>query len=272
MTLDGFIAARRAAGFRLHGHDGVWWENDRWGYCRPAVAYQVVDPAHQRPAWTRSAIGYVHRIPAGRRGSGYWHAVMMTRDRIQNYGLDRVDGKRRNCIRKGLKNCRVEPVPDLAPWRKDMTEIAKSTAVRNQRGFPPDYYDTHNDEWWNGITGMRAYTEFWGTFCEGRMAAYLAVHVAGPCAMINGAKSASEFLNANPNDALVHAFLESCRERGTVEEIFYGHWSEDKPTLNQFKTSFGFSGEKVPFVRRLLFGCVTVPDRSGAGEAETGDE
>ncbi len=186
----------------------------------------------------------------------------MPKERIDCYGLEQVDGKRRNCIRKGLKRCRVEQVEDLAPYQGDMIAIAKSTAERNQRGYPPEYYDRHGETWWRGILAMQPYTEFWGAFHEGRMAAYLAVHVAGPCAMINGAKSATDCLSANPNDALVHAFLESCRDRGTVEEIFYGHWSEDKPSLNQFKTSFGFAGEQIPFVRRLVFGLITVPDRS----------
>ncbi len=261
MTVQEYIMARQSAGFRLHFHDGLWWENDRWGYCKPALLYEPAIPGKQAPARLRCVLGYAHRVAAGEPSSGEWHALVMRQPAISQISLEAVEGKRRNCIRKGLRCCQVAQVRELAPYRNDMTEIAISTAIRNGRGLSPEYYRQENEAWWRSIIRMVPYTEFWGAFHEGRMIAYLAIHVAGHRAIIDGAKSLTEQLNQCPNDALVFRFLESCRERGTIEEIFYGGWSEDKPTLNRFKESFGFAGERIPYLRRMFFGLVNCPRR-----------
>ena len=264
MTAQDYIEARRAAGFSLHFHDGLWWETSRWGYYKPAIPYEWATPGQQRPARLRCALGYVHRVHDGEPCTGEWHTVIMRKPKISQVSLEAVDSKRRNCIRKGLRGCQVELIRDLRPFRSDMTDIAISTAIRNERGFPAAYYRQENDRWWNAILSMAPYTEFWGAMYQGRMIAYLAVHVAGHRAIIDGAKSVTEQLKQCPNDALVYTFLESCRERGTVAEIIYGGWSADKPTLNRFKESFGFSGERLPFLRRLFFGLIRCPKKAQA--------
>lgn len=262
MTVQEYIAARQAAGFALHLHDDVWWEQVRRGYCKPAILFESVDPERQAPSRRKVALGYTHRVPPGARQSGAWHAMIMRQPKIAEFSLQSVDAKRRNSIRKGLGCTEVRLVHDLSGHRKDMTEIAISTAIRNKRGYPPAYYEEKNDEWWSGITRGAAYTEFWCAFHEGRIIAYFAVQVAGHRAIIDGAKSMTEFLHANPNDALVYTFLESCKARGTVNEIFYGHWSEDKASLNRFKESFGFAGEKIPYLRKMFFGWLDYPSRA----------
>ncbi len=262
MTVQEYIAAKQAAGFALHQHDGVWWEQVRWGYCKPAILFEPVDPERQAPLRRKIALGCTHRVPPGARQSGAWHAITMKQPQIAEFSLQSVDAKRRNSIRKGLGCTEVRLVADLSAYRKDMTEIAISTAIRNERGYPPAYYSEQNDEWWRGIVRGAAYTEFWGAFHAGRMIAYLAVQVAGHRAIVDGAKSMTEFLHANPNDALVYTFLESCQARGSIQEIFYGHWSQDKATLNRFKESFGFAGEKVPYIRKMLFGWLNYPARA----------
>lgn len=254
MTAEEYLAARRAAGHRLHLHDGVWWESVRRGYCKPAILYEEVDPQRQAPAFWHAMLGCVHRVPPGRPASGHWHSLIMRREQIARVALETMEQKRRNLIRKGLRLTRVVKITDLNPYRTDLTEVAISTAIRNQRGHPPAYYREKGDEWWAGILRGSAYTEFWGALHEGRLIAYLAVQMAGHRAIIDGAKSMTEFLHANPNDALVFTFLESCRDRGTIAEIFYGGWSTDKPSLNHFKESFGFRGEKIPFLRRICGG------------------
>lgn len=263
MTAEEYIAAKRAAGANLHFHDGVWWQTVRWGYCKPAILFEEVDPRRQAPARGRCALGYTHRVPEGAPCSGAWHPLLMRREAIAKVSLQAVDGKRRNSIRKGLKCCEVRLISDPAPVRADMTEIAISTAIRNERGHPPEYYRARNDDWWRGILSGAGYTEWWGAFFEGRMIAYLAVQVAGHRAIIDGAKSWTEYLHACPNDALVYTFLESCRDRGTVAEIFYGGVSADKPTLNQFKESFGFKAERLPYIRRTFFGLFQYSGQAG---------
>ena len=189
----------------------------------------------------------------------------MTESAISAWSLaDSVGGKRRNLIRKGLRNNEVRKLDNLDDYREDLAEISISTAIRTKRGYPPTYYRERGQEWWESILRVANYSEFWGAFFEGKLIAYLSVHVAGHRAVIDGAKSRTEFLNTCPNDALVFSFLESCRQRGNIREVWYGHFSEDKPSLNQFKASFGFNGTRVPFRRMALGGLIRMPQWIGS--------
>lgn len=260
MTLDDYISAKQAAGHRLHLNDGVWWETTRRGYCKPAIPFEEVEAMVAKPSPLRSAIGYGHRVNNPKVASGNWDALVMSRETIAGWSLtSSVDGKRRNAIRKGFRNNQVALIENLSPYRDDLTAIAISTGIRNQRGFHPDYYRKKNDEWWQSMLRVATYSEVWGAFHEGRMIAYLSVQVAGHRAIIDGAKSMTEYLQACPNDALVFSFVDSCRERGGIEEIWYGHWSVDKSTLNDFKKSFGFERRIVPYYRKFFFGLLSMP-------------
>lgn len=261
MRSDDYIKAKRDAGLHLHFHDGVCWETTRWGYCKPAIPFEEVEVNACKPSRLEAFIGYGHRVKDPNITSGNWYALIMPRETIADWSLtSSVDGKRRNSIRKGLRNNQVLPIDILSPYRDDLTAIAISTAIRNQRGFPPDYYRDHNEEWWQAILRVATYSELWGAFNEGRMIAYLSVQVAGRRAIIDGAKSMTEHMQACPNDALVFSFVDSCRARGGIEEIWYGHWSIDKPTLNDFKQSFGFESRKIPFYRKVCFGLLPMPE------------
>lgn len=260
MQQDSYIRAKINAGLHLHLHDGVFWETTRWGYCKPAIPFQEVQPKIKRPARLKTLLGYSHRINDSKFASGHLHALIMPKTRISTWSLENsVDAKRRNAIRKGLRINQVSRIENIDPFREDMTAIAISTAIRNKRGLQPDYYRDQNDQWWQSMIRVSTYSELWATFYEGRMIAYLSVQVAGRLAVIDGAKSMTEHLNVCPNDALVYSFVDSCRERTEIQEIWYGHWSEDKPTLNDFKLSFGFERQSIPFYRKALCGFVTTP-------------
>jgi hypothetical protein len=262
MTVEEYIAAKQAAGFDLHLHDGVWWQNLRWGYCKPAVPLEEVDPVRQRPAFGKSAIGYAHRVPEDAPRSGFWRHLVMRRPQIAGFMLDQLESKRRTSIRKALRCNEIIRVSDLDRYRRDMTDIVISTAIRNRKGHLPDYYREQNDEWWQSIRRVSGFTEFWGAIHEGRMIAYTAVQVAGRRAVFDASKSMTEYLHARPNDALRYTLVESCRARGTIEEIISGGWSADKPTLNTFKESFGFAGLKIPYIRKMVFGLFNNPVRA----------
>lgn len=260
MTHDDYISAKQEAGYRLHLNNNVWWETTRWGYCKPAVPFEEVEANVSRPSSLRSAIGYGHRVNNPKIASGSWHSLIMSRETIAGWSLvSSIDGKRRNVIRKGLRNNQVARIDNLSPYREDLTTIAISTAIRNQRGFRSEYYRDKSNEWWCAMLRVATFSELWGAFHDGRMIAYLSVQVAGRRAVIDGAKSMTEYLQTCPNDALVFTFVDSCRERGDIDEIWFGHWSENKTTLNDYKQSFGFKSERVPYYRKAFFGLLGMP-------------
>jgi hypothetical protein len=259
MTVEDYIAAKQAAGFDLHFHDDVWWQTLRWGYCKPAVPLEEVNPAQQRPAFGKTAVGYAHRVPEDAPRSGYWRHLVVRPPSIAGFALDTLSSKRRSSVRKALRCNEIIRVDDLDRYRKDMTDIVVSTAIRNKKGHLPEYYREKNDDWWRSIRRVANFTEFWGAIHQGRMIAYTAVQVAGYRAIFDASKSMTEYFHARPNDALRYTLLASCKARGNIDEIISGGWSADKPTLNTFKESFGFVGVKIPYIRKMFFGLFRNP-------------
>jgi len=255
MTPEQYVKAKLRVGHRIHKHNGVWWETTRRGYCKTAIPFQTIENASSKPKFRNCLFGYSHRSTDPKNCSGFWRALIMPAESISEWSLQSSDNKkRRNAIRKGLSKNKILRVKCIIPLRNDITEVTISTAIRNRRGHPPDYYRTHHETWWQSMLSVAAHTQFWGAFHNNRLVAFLIVHVVGNRAVIDGAKSRTESLKTCPNEALVATFIEYCRDQSHIAEIWYGHWSEDKPTLNRFKASFGFCETYVPYRRFMLGG------------------
>ncbi len=263
MTKEEYVEGKIKAGHILHENDGVWWETTRKGYCKPAVKYEIVRPRAAKPAFAKRIIGYNHRVEHMNQASGYWQPFLMKEEGINSWSLDNLSsGNRRRRIRKGLRNCTVEVVKDIHQYKEDISRILKSTAIRNGHGFPPEYYDMEKKEWWEVIEKVALYTEFWCAFSEGKLIAYICLHVMGERVVVDGVKSDTDFLSNCPIDAILHGIMTSLKERGGIKEMWYGGKSSRK-TLDDYKESYGFEVVKVPYTIRLGAGLIKYPKFMG---------
>ena len=259
MTKKEYVKGKEKAGHIMHRHGGVWWETTRNGFCKPAVIFDEVEPGEARPALAKSYIGFNRRISDARKASGYWQPFLLTGKDFDNWSLDNLEsGNRRRRIRKGLKNNEVRKLDNLAKYRSEFSRVLSSTAIRNGHGHPPEYYDESKTEWWELIQQVSHYTEFWGAFQDGVLAAYICLHVVGNRAVVDGVKSDTDMLPGCPIDAIVYNMITDLQKRGEVNEMWYGGKS-NRPSLDKFKESYGFQVVQVPYQMYLLGGFIKYP-------------
>ncbi|MBI1305692.1 MAG: hypothetical protein GC181_03650 [Bacteroidetes bacterium] len=259
MTKEEYVKAKIEAGHLIHESDGIWWETTKKGYCNTAILYDEVDPRKSKPAFGKSYIGYSHRIPEGRTATGVWLPFVMGEEGINSWSLEGLQsGNRRRRIKKGLKFNEVKLITDLSEHKEAISRILKSTAIRNGHGNPPEYYDMDKSSWWNTIQKVAKYTEFWCAFQEGELAGYICLHVMGDRVIVDGVKSDTDMLPNCPTDAIIYSMLIDLRSRGGIKEMWYGGKS-NRPSLDEFKTSYGFEVKEIPYTTRLLGGYLPLP-------------
>jgi len=259
MTKEEYINRKISEGKELHLHDGTWWETTKKGYCKPAVLFDEIIPGKVKPLLSKSFIGYNHRIADPSKATGFWYPFILKKNELGNWSLDNLkNGNRRRRIRKGIKLNSVRVVENLEDYRSDFSRILTSTAIRNGHGKPPEYYDENNTEWWKTILQVSKYTEFWCAFTENSLAAYICLHVMGNRVVVDGVKSDTDLLPTSPIDAILYHMITDLSKRETIEEIWYGGKS-NRPTLDKFKTSYGFEIVQVPYQIRLAGGLLKYP-------------
>lgn len=241
-------AALQRSGFQVHEHDGVWWQRARPFVYKPVDLLQVLVPGAARPDPLRSPIGYAHACASAAEANRTWSFMMLPEVELRAFDLAALKRHDRPVVRRGLREVEVRRLDDLGPVLEGIRRINFSQAVRNGHGLTPAYYVEHRDQW---EARMRrefsiAGREWWGAWVGDRLAAYYYAFHIGDTMQISAAKSHSDFLKLNPNDALAYTFLCHCRELPGCRQVMFGGWTPDTPTLNGFKERYGFRRVDVP--------------------------
>lgn len=244
MTVDEYIEQERRAGGRYHRTGDVWWERRKRGAWVAIPVFRTVRAGEMRPRWTKAWGAYQHAVPSGTFGNSI-EGVMVLRAK-QEYALEHLSPNKRSHVRRGLRRVEVQPAYDVEHLVWDGFEINRSALIRQGR-------EEHSLEFNRWAAGVRATfglrdREEWGAFANGRLVAYLRSYLLEDIMYVSTAMSHTDSLALYPNDALLHRFLESCRNRDDVREVIHGLWS-GKPSLDDFKLGFGFSVVRVPFYR-----------------------
>ena len=134
---------------------------------------------------------------------------------LELFGMDRLRGKKRNQVRKGLRNCDIRRVNDIEPHLEEIREIYISQARRHTEHYelpdtPPRYYVEHAEAW---RTRERRYLttcgrELWGAFVHGELRAFLVSSQVEDVRFIEKMKTHTEALKLCPSDALYYTVLE----------------------------------------------------------------
>ena len=259
MTREEYVRGKIEAGMDIHLNDGVAWQKTKKGYCKTAIPFEIVESGKQKPRFSDSFVGLNHRISSMEGATGSWKPFILRDEEISNWSLETLQsGNRRRRIRKGLKNNEVIKVESIADFRQDISRVLKSTAIRNGHGHPPERYNLDNSEWWQVLLDIEKYTEFWCAFQDGKLAAYICLHVIDERIVVDGVKSDTDMLPGCPIDAIVYNIITSVQQRG-AKEMWYGGAS-NRPTLDKFKESYGFKIEEIPYRTSFLGGLVTMPE------------
>ena len=247
MNEEEFAAQEASLGARVHSSDGVWWSESPRLMCKPVYEFKEIQPGAARPAWRRSALGYVHFVPADEKGNSTAEYMVLGGDALQGFRIEALKPRKRSLIRKAAGVLAVQPLTDLERDFPEMLKIAISAAQRIGRGHGWRYYAENGEKWHETLKALFALPrrEWWGVYLENRLVAYSHSYLVDDTMNISAAKSHSDFLGYNPNDALLYRFVTHCQSVEGCRRIVFGGWTVPE-SQNYFKEQYGFRRTAIP--------------------------
>ncbi len=236
---------------RLHFHDGVWWDQIYPGFARPAFKFRALVPRTVRPARSQSWLGYSHFVSETGQGNGAVRYMVLAGDDLRDFGMARLDSKKRNQVRKGLKCCEVRDMSDLESCLEDAREVCVSHAQRgasSRKAFhaSPDFFRNQADTWRMQMRrdfagGGRSW---YGAWHEGRLIAYLVTLQVEDTVLVEKMKLHTDFLAFCPSDALYFHVLSRIAQDSACLRVINS--SPQRPGLDRFKEQFLFKATPLP--------------------------
>ncbi len=246
-----FAEQQRLLGLRIHEHEGVFWEEVRPFYCKPAFVHRAFARGSARPARLRGLLGYSHRVPEPGQANRWLEVMALERNRLDHFGLMQLPQKKRNNVRRALERCEVRPISDLEACLERLREINFVQALRHEQGAgadtPAERYRQEADSWRAQIRKEFALAgrEWWGAFVDGVLAAYLRTYQVEGIRIIQQAKADTAWLKYYPMDALYFEILTRAAADAGCLQIING--SPLHPSLNHYKEQFLFTTVALPY-------------------------
>lgn len=241
MTEAEYVEQQILLGRRIHAHDGVFWEQTYPLYCKPVFEFRVIKPQSAKPGLRHSVLGYSHQVSDPSMGNRSLSFMVLEEGEIEGYDMSRLNAKKRNQIRKGMKHCEVQRITEVEPLLEAMREMNISQAKRQGRiDVPPEYYIEKADEWRKEIRATFAHTgyQWWGAFCGNELAAYMAILKVEGVVFIQVVKSHTAYLNQCPTDALYYVVLAGLGQDAYCNLIVNG--GPGNQSLDHFKEQYLF--------------------------------
>lgn len=262
MTSEEFIERVLAIGYDVHLSDGVWWIKSDPFFYKPVIPLQVLEYGKAKPKMHKALLGYSYLVSDKLYANKYQSIALLSEERLKNYGMQSLSSSKRAQVRKGLRLTEIRKIETIETVIDQMREIEISKAIRTGIGKPPEYYTKQYKEWrtWTikQFTGDKGKKEYWGSFLNGSLIAFMKIFQINDTMIINYAASHTDHLDKCPNDALTCSIIDYCKELHECKKVSYGGWSIDRPSLNAFKQQFGFEKVDLPVYAKYNFDIVPV--------------
>lgn len=251
LTEKQFAEQARQLGHEVHLHQGVWWQKHQLGYYKPAFEFRPFPPGKARPRFSKAYLGFSHQVTDSGQASRMVEYMMLDGESLRSFSLDKIDGKKRNQVRKGLKSCELRRLTEVEPYLEDMRQISITQAKRQMEtgsfGKPADYYTEHAGAWraeirrWFALPGR----EWLGAFVEGRLGAYMVTYKVENVRFIGVMKTHSDFMRFCLTDAIYFTVLNQARMDPGCVRIANG--GPVRPSLDYYKEQFLFKCTPIPY-------------------------
>lgn len=253
-----FAQEDRRLGKQVHCHDGVWWVRTAPFYYKPVCEFRPFAPGSARPHPLKALLGYSHQVPDAAQAtrSAQWN-ILQGED-LRTFSLERLRGKRRNLVRAGIRDCRVEFVDPIEPLLEEVRAINISQARKFEQAdaygtfLPSEYYETHAARWREDMRRIFSHAghRFVGAFVGDRLAAYVDLIQIEDVWMFGAVKSLQEHLPRRPIDALYFTILHLAAQSAECSRVVNGGGADERESLTHFKGEFFLKPVTVPYYTR----------------------
>ena len=171
-----------------------------------------------------------------------------------SYTLVGLDRRSRQNVRKGLKNCRVEPI-SFRRLAEEGWLLEIDTASRQGRQV------MISEENWSRrymIAAELPGFEAWGALVDGRLVGSLLTFQMEDCCEMISQQCHRDYLNARINNALTFMVTQTMINRTEIRYVFYTLQSLDAPaSVDRFKFRMGYTAR--PVRQRVVFHPLMAP-------------
>lgn len=242
-------------GREVHWHAGVWWVRTAPFYCKPVHEFQPFPAGTARPHPLKSPAGFSHQVPSVDGATRFVPWNILDGDVLRGFSMETLRSKRRNMVRKGLRDCRVGAMRPDDVTLEQMRQINISQARRHETGndpgacLPPDYYESHAAKWRGDMLALFGHDghEFVGAFVDDRLVGYADVVRIAETWMFGAVKSSTEHLVHRPVDALYFTILCHAAASTGCERVINGGGAGEAESLARFKAEYLFRSVEVPY-------------------------
>jgi len=164
------------------------------------------------------------------------------------YEIETLGKWARKNVRRGLRNCSVEPI-SFAELAEKGWGLHCDTLLRQGRGRTLTCKD------WSKLclsAGELPGFEAWGARVQNTLAASVITFILDDCCYLLYQQCRREYLSAHVNNALGFAVTRIMLRKETVRSVFYGlHSLDAPPSVDEFKFRLGYSAK--PVRQRVVF-------------------
>ena len=253
-----FAQEEKRLGKQVHFHDGVWWVRVAPFYYKPVHEFRHFAPKSARPHLLKAFLGYSHQVPDPAQATRYVRMNVIQGEDLRGFSLERLRGKRRNLVRMGIRDCRVETLTqsDALLEQMRLINISQATRFDNAREpgtfQPAKYYKLHASQWREDILKLFSHQghQFIGAFVGDTLAAYINLIQIEDTWLFGAVKSCIEYLQHRPVDALYFTTLSSASKSGECNRVVNGGGFDERESLTHFKVEFLLEPVVVPIYSR----------------------
>jgi len=167
-----------------------------------------------------------------------YHAILEK----QGYQIESLGKWARKNVRRGLRNCTVEPI-SFQLLARDGWVLQQDTLHRQRR------HELRDHKRWERLCLAAAHLpgfEAWGALVQGDLAASVITFRMGNCCYMLYQQCKREYLTAHVNNALSFTVTQNLLRRPEVSSIFYGlHSLDAPPSVDEFKFRMGYTCKPV---------------------------
>jgi hypothetical protein len=164
------------------------------------------------------------------------------------YGFDDLGKSARKNVRRGLKNCSVEPI-SFDRLAEEGWALQQDTLSRQERSD-----DISQQSWKNLCNAASDLPGFnaWGALVSNELAASVITFQLDGCCYMLYQQCKRDFLTAHVNNALSFSVTEANVGSNGVRSVFYSlHSLDAAPTMDEFKLRMGYTAK--PVRQRVIF-------------------
>ncbi len=257
MNVNNYREFLERIGHHIIESESGYWFNQGLGFYESIPPFALINPSEDEIRhlfWRNRVAGIKYCTDVDKTGLPSF--LYICEDK--SYDLNTIWRKKRNRIRKGIRECHVCQI-DFKYLQAHGIPLNEDTMARQKRS-DLTFSDPAK---WKRFCQAASQVEgalTWGAFVGNKLAAYMVVFIIDGYCNILHQMSCTALLSSNPNEALTFIATKEMLSLNGINCVSYGHESiRDLDGLDEYKVKMGYKKHQLhqvvkvhPFIKTII--------------------